>query len=241
MKESIILPDFPRTQHLPYKANAAKNDTIANESEVKIIFESELVEITEKVDGANTGMCFYEGNPIIRNRNHILNKSFTNRKTSAKMQFASIFGYFYNHIDKFDKLNNEIGFEASVYGEWMYATHGIHYDLLPSIWISYDIYDWQKNRFLPPPIAREALQKCGFCVVPILKQGKVKSYEELASLTQVNSKFSSSEKIEGIYVKVFDAKSMTNRFKMVRPGFIQGCQWSKYKITKNKIDKTISN
>src|SRR4051812_32462722 len=105
MRESDILPDFPRTQHLPHKANTGKGDTVASEKESRIIFTSDLVAVEEKIDGANTGMCLYEGNPIIRNRNHILNKAFTQRRTAAKMQFASIFNWFYANMDKFAILN----------------------------------------------------------------------------------------------------------------------------------------
>ena len=229
----MIFPDFPRTRHLFWKANASRNDSIASEKECSILFESDLVEITEKIDGANTGMCLHEGNPVIRNRNHILNKAFNRRKTAAKMQFASIFGYFYENLDKFEKLNNLLGFEAAVYGEWMYAVHGIYYNKLPSLWIPYDIYDWEKSRFIPSP--NNLLIECGFYVPPILHVGKIESWVQLEELCNQKSLFSDNEIREGIYVKLSDKSQITQRFKMVRSGFIQGSKWSNDKITRNKI------
>lgn len=235
MKESTILPDFPRTRHLPFKANASKGDTIASESETQIIFESDFVSVEEKIDGANTGMCLYDGNPIIRNRNHILNKAFTRRRTAAKMQFASIFNWFYENMDKFDNLNNLMGFEVAIYGEWMYAVHGIEYDKLPSIWIPYDIYDWENGKFISNIISREALKNVGFSVPDLLYQGKINSWEQLESFCNQKSSFSSNELREGIYVKVNDKNHIINRFKMVRSGFLQGSKWSDDKINKNRV------
>jgi hypothetical protein len=234
-KESDILPDFPRTRHLPHKANTAKGDTIASEKECAMIFTSELVAVEEKIDGANTGMCLYEGNPIIRNRNHILNKAFTQRRTAAKMQFASIFNWFYGNMEKFEALNEYLGFDAAVYGEWMFAVHGIKYTKLPEVWIPFDIYDWQAQKFICTTKVREALELAGFWVPPLLHVGKVPSWDFLEDLCNQKSPWS-DDKREGIYLKVSDDRWVTERFKMVRHGFTQGSQWSDDKITRNKVE-----
>jgi hypothetical protein len=234
MRESDIIPDFPRTRHLPHKANTAKGDTVASEKECKIIFQSELVAVEEKIDGANTGMCLYEGNPIIRNRNHILNKAFTQRKTAAKMQFASIHNWFYANMEKFQALNELLGFDAAVYGEWMFAVHGIQYTKLPELWIPYDIYDWQHQKFIDTTHVRSALTTAGFWTPPLLHAGKVESWEQLEALCNQNSEWADGLR-EGVYVKVSDTRWVTERFKMVRNGFAQGGLWSDDRITRNKV------
>lgn len=40
---------------------------------------------------------------------------------------------------------------------------------------------------------------------------------------------------EGIYVKVFDTKQVTHRFKMVRESFVRGEFWNPEAITKNLL------
>jgi atypical dual specificity phosphatase len=179
-------------------------------------------------------MCLYQGNPIIRNRNHILSKAFTQRRTAAKMQFASIFNWFYEHIANFELLNEILGFEAAVYGEWMYAVHGIQYTNLPALWIPYDIYDWQKNKFINTFHVRKSLKEAGFWTTPLLHKGKVPSWEFLESLCDEQSRWSDSKR-EGVYVKVNNQDWVIDRLKMVRSGFSQGGQWSDSKITKNWV------
>jgi ATP-dependent RNA circularization protein (DNA/RNA ligase family) len=234
--ESEIIPDFPRTRHLPHKANTSKGDSVATEAECKEVFKNELSVVEEKIDGANTGMCLYQGNPIIRNRNHILNKAFIQRRTAAKMQFASIFNWFYDNMEKFEALNDILGFEAAVYGEWMYAVHGIKYTKLPEVWIPYDIYDWQAQKFVCTQVVRESLEKAGFWTTPLLHKGVIKNWEQLEALCNEQSAWSGDPR-EGIYLKINNDKWVTDRFKMVRHGFLQGSLWSDDKITRNIVEK----
>jgi len=44
----LILPDYPRVQHLPYKPNAARDDLIAKDCNV--LFELGNVVVEEKID-----------------------------------------------------------------------------------------------------------------------------------------------------------------------------------------------
>lgn len=108
-----FLPSYPHTRHLPFKANAARDDLVAASEECEIIFEDN-VHFSEKCDGSNSAICFYEGNPIIRNRDHILNKGFV-KNTPAKKQFASVFTWFYKNKNKFEYLNKELGTLCSVF------------------------------------------------------------------------------------------------------------------------------
>lgn len=226
-----ILPDYPRTKHLPWKPNATRDDLIATEEECRIIFESERVQVTEKVDGANSGMA---KGPIIRNRNHILKKGYTAR-TAAKKQFSPIWNWYYEHSQLFDQLEEVAPF-TSVFGEWLLAIHSVSYDLLPSYFIAYDLYDWKVNQFIDPFEAREILTLVGFDVVPELLTGKINSYKQLEDLVNCPTSLSSTDMREGIYVKVGDGKWITHRFKMVRKDFIAGSHFStRSDVVKNKL------
>lgn len=232
--ENSILPEFPRTEHLPalgdYIPNAHREDLIADPKVAAILNDNPNVVAEEKIDAANSGICHYDGQPIIRNRNHILAKGYGRKRTNAKLQFASIWNWYYEHQNRFEKLNDLLGFNASVYGEWMWFINTIHYDKLPDYFIAYDIYDSDNKFFLNPLNAREALMKCGFSMPALLEVG-VKRYDELAMFLNRPSAWAAgpdkqnrpeNQMMEGLYFKAFDSQKMTHRFKMVRPSFKPG-------------------
>ena len=230
-----LLPEYPRTKHLCYKPNAQRLDLIADKKECAIIFTNETF-VEEKVDGANCGICFFEENPVIRNRSNILNKSKSGHlRTPAKLQFAPLWNWFYENRDKFEKLRDLCGYEPSVYGEWLYALHGIEYDVLPGYFMAYDLYDWEKNYFVKTGLARKLLGDAGFQLTPLLYNGVVPSYEYLEKFMDQKSEFSTLDRREGLYIKICDDEKVVARFKWVRHDFIQGCRWDERKITKNRL------
>jgi len=228
-----ILPDYPRTRHLPWKPNTARGDLVATEKETNILFTSDKVQVTEKVDGAQCGMTLYEGHPVIRNSDHVLAKGYV-KETPAKKQFASVFQWFYNHKKQFEKLN-EIAGTVGVYGEWMIAQHGLEYDQLPDYFIAFDLYDYEEHQFIATQEARAALIAAGFVVVPELFYGTLENWEQLEILANQNSIFTTKGAREGVYVKVSDDRWVTDRFKMVRQGFQQGSLWDFKQLKKNAI------
>lgn len=226
-----MLPQFPRTRHLPWQANAKRDDLIASEKEASIIFNSARVSVEEKVDGANVGMSIYDDQPAIRNHNHIIHKAYSKRRTPAKMQFSSIWNWWYENRQLFEALDGPF----SVFGEWCVAQHGMAYDHLPSWFIAHTVYDFEAEKWLDTEVARNLLESVGFATVPLLHWGPVESYEQLATLANSPSQFAPNGLREGVYLKVSDGKYITQNFKMVRPGFEQGALWSDEKLTKNKI------
>ena len=229
--ERDILPDYPRTRHLPWNPNATRDDLVASEEDCRIIFESDRVQVTEKVDGANCGMA---PGPIIRNRNHILRKGYTAR-TAAKKQFAPIWNWYYENISLFEELAR-LAPNTSVFGEWLLACHSVEYDRLPDYFIAYDLYDYASKRFVDPFEARSVLVAAGFAVVPELHVGKVRRPEQLQAYLDEPSPYSSTERREGVYLKVGDGRWVTHRFKMVRSDFIAGSHFStRADIVKNGL------
>lgn len=244
MNHRSLLPEYPRTPHLPHKPNATREDLISDDCGE--IFTSDRVYVEDKVDGAQCGMMLYsktnykeyehgvqEEHPIVRNRSQFLTKG-GNKRTPARMQFSSVFNWFYDNKEKFIALNGLLGIHAGVYGEWMYARHGISYDKLPDLFLVYDIFDYQKGIFLETGFARDMLAKAGFHLVPLLHKGKVESFEQLEAFCQEISPFA-SERREGVYIKVTDGLKVTKRFKMVRQDFIQGQHWSDKAIIRNGL------
>ena len=235
-ERELILPKFIRTKHLPLEPNAARDDLVATAAEYQSVLDHDNVFIEEKIDGANCGITIVDGYPIIRNRNHILSKSFSG-KTPAKMQFSSIWNWFYSHADSLNKLKEILKFNPCIYGEWMYARHSVDYDQLPDYFIAFDIYDLEEKRFININDYREVLEEMGISVVPLLHQGSVDE-KTLLSLRDGDATFSSTEKREGIYIRIVNKKGfVSKRYKMVRDGFIQGEHWNKKKLVRNRIMK----
>lgn len=229
-----LLPEFPRTPHLPFNPNVSTGDLIAQDGEASDIWTG-LVNIEEKVDGASVGMSIYQDHPLIRNRDHILKKGYV-KNTAAKKQFASIFNWFHEHIDKFYDLDSHG--PLSVYGEWCVAAHGIHYRNLPAWFIAYDVYDYERGIFLDPPTARSILQACKFSMPRCFEQGSFTgTYDALASFANEISLLTPQERGEGIYIKTYNQERVLKRFKMVRPDFERGKFWNPKQITKNILKK----
>lgn len=231
-RKQDFLPTFPRTNHLPWKPNTQHGDLVSDDA--NIIFKHPYVWVEEKIDGSSCGMSLIDGHPVIRNRDHILNKGFL-KDTPAKQQFRPTWNWFYDHRDLFVALD-AIYPHASVYGEWMLAQHGLEYDKLPDWFIAYDLYDYEEHQFVRTDKAREILETCGFDLVPLLWAGPLENYPQVEELTLQASPFTTKEPREGIYVKVSeDGRWITHRYKMVRDGFVQGKLWSKETIKKNAL------
>lgn len=224
-----ILPDYPRTSHVPHRPNASADDLIASDKEIEIIFQSNNVFIEEKIDGSQCGMALYEGQPIIRNSTHILRKGYS-KDTPAKQQFVNVFNWFYKNKELFTKLG-----DYGVYGEWMVATHGIKYNNLPSHFMAFDLFDYHAKKFVETYLAKEILSAAGFSVTPLLHSGKIESLEQLETLTNQPSVLTNTENQEGIYIKVCDDRWVTHRFKMVRPDFVRGQFWDGKTLQKNLV------
>lgn len=230
LNEKNTLPAYPRTPHLPYKPNMSKDDILANEKDTHVFFGYHTT-IEEKIDGASVGLAVIDDHPIVRNRDHILNKGFV-KDTAAKKQFTSLWNWYYKNEDKFKSLKG-----YSVFGEWVLAQHGIHYTKLPDWFIAYDLYDPKKDCFLSPVLSRKILVDAGF-FVPVLRfQGEFdENYEKLEEYANMQSSWS-DEKSEGIYLKVCDGERMLHRFKMVREDFVRGLLWNPKEIRKNTCVK----
>lgn len=228
-----ILPEFPKIPHVPFKPNLQEGDVVSPDEDSKIILESEVY-IEEKLDGANCAMILYDDHPIIRNRSNILNKGYV-KNTPAKVQFKSVWNWFYENKTKFEKLNELFGGPIAVYGEWLYALHGIKYDLLPDVFIAYEIYNYEKYSFLDPVLSRELLEKAGFFVTPLLYKGLLDSFTLLEDMCSDNSYFSSTDQIEGVCIKIAKNGYIERRYKFIRPNYVQGYRWSFDRVQKQML------
>ena len=228
-----LFPPFPRTPHLPFQMNAGEGDLVGLESEVGFLFTSPSLVIEEKIDGANCGMLWDGSNAVLRNRDHIMKKGYL-KDTPSKAQFRPAWNWFYDHVVQFERLNHRFHGPVGVYGEWLYALHGIEYTALPSHFVAFDIYDVSGGYCIATPRARKELQDAGFVCPPLLHEGPISDWSQLVAFCNDPSAWS-TERREGVYVKDSECGIVTQRYKMVRSDFRQGCRWSPDHIVKQKV------
>ena len=164
-------------------------------------------------------MTLFKGHPLIRSRTKLIRKGRQLRNPSQE-QFSIAFTWFYKNKDKFEKLNSMCD-SVSVYGEWMVQQHGMVYDRLPDWFVAFDVYDWSVGKFFDPQKAYQHLKEAGFAAIQPTRYN-LKSPDSLESLANMPSDFANAKR-EGIYLKISDESWVTQRFKMVRQGFDQGC------------------
>lgn len=222
-----LLPEFPRTSHLPLDPHAQRDDLVASSAELHQLLRCDTLYVEEKVHGAQVRLTLHEGQVVLGNRSKILSKGYIGRGTAAKAQFAPLWTWMYDHLDRFYALEAHLGFMPGVYGEWLYADHGIAYDRLPEWFVAYDLWDPDKQTFLETGVTRNVLTDVGFVIVPLIASGRF-TPEQLLALRDGPSAFGSGAIVrEGIYLKGSQAGASVARYKMVSPGFSTDPDWNK--------------
>lgn len=218
-----LLPEFPRIPHLIKPTHMQEDDLVIQTASLAFVLEQEVI-VEEKLDGANCGMAYdEEGVGQIRNRTHILSKNyFQSKRTPAKEQFLSAWGWQSRNKDKFMYLNKLNKGQIAVYGEWVLAVHGIEYDHLPNQFITYALYSSLYNRFLPPEESRDLLTESGFDLARELYRGKT-TLDDLEKIANQRSSYSSIDKREGVVIKI---PKSTNQYKLIRNNYVQNNRWN---------------
>jgi hypothetical protein len=187
--------------------------------------------VQEKVDGANMGVSWTTG-PVLRNRNHILKKGYIDKDTPAKLQFRSSWNWLNEHQKEIRQISEKIMSPITIYGEWMNFSHSIFYDKLPDLFISYDIWSVEDNRFLSPDRVEELLSQTS---IRYIKPKKVilNSISDIIDLSEMKSDYRDGL-AEGIVVKTSDGRFLSETWKVVNKHFHRRNDFND-KIIKNKI------
>lgn len=253
---------YPRTPHLE-GSRLQKGDEDLSQIPFKIIKDKYIV-IEEKVDGANTGISFIDGQLILQSRGHILTGGYRERHYNLFKQWANNYQC---------ELYEVLGERYIMYGEWLYAKHSIYYDNLPNYFLEFDIYDKERKVFLSTDKRRELTKDLDVYSVPVLATGKFSKLDdvlmflgnsnyitenhrenlktEAIKLNQdVDRVFRETENtasMEGLYIKVEENGEVIDRMKYVRYSFLQTVEesnthWLDRTIIPNKLgDKNGEN
>ena len=251
--EKII--KYPRTKHLQgSKIQSGDEDlNLIAFSEIK----NKNIVIEEKVDGANVGISFSSsGELLLQSRGHFLVGGYRERHYNLFKTFAN---------ENYQVLYCALKDKYIMYGEWLYVKHKIYYDLLPSYFLEFDIYDKEKGVFLDTFSRKEILKNLPIYSVPVLDSGKFSSenqvlknlqkstyrsinaldnlisqVEELhLNVEEILKETDKSNLMEGLYIKVEENGIVKDRVKFVRDSYIQNqlstTKWLDKPIITNKL------
>jgi atypical dual specificity phosphatase len=225
----IIAPEFHRIPHFNKEISKATHDDIVLDCPVEFPFTGY---VQEKIDGANMGVSFNDG-PILRNREHILKKGYSKIRTNAKKQFTSAWNWLHNHENDIRKIEEIWQSPITIYGDWMFYQHSLHYDKLPDLFVAYDIWSVEDDKYLSPIV-----------VDKLLSQTKIKyikpqvcifnSIDDIIELSEKDSDYRNGIR-EGIVIKTIDGDFLKDSFKVVNKQFKLREDFNTADAIKNKV------
>lgn len=223
-----IAPDYQRIPHLSKSISQMTHDDI--EVEGNITFPLECW-VQEKIDGANMGVSWTSG-PVLRNRNNILKKGYMDTDTPAKLQFRPAWNWLHDNRKDIISIQEKFMSNVTIYGEWLYAKHSIYYDKLPDLFIAYDIYVVEENRFLSPIEFEKAIAKTKISYV----RSKKMTFNSMIDVVVESERASIYRNglSEGIVLKTVDGLFLNDTYKVVNKFFERTNDFNK-ELIKNKV------
>jgi hypothetical protein len=229
---------YPRTRHIDGSGLQTDDEDLD-----RVPFgdlAGRILVVEEKMDGANSAVSFADdGRLLLQSRGHYLlggerEKHFALMKAWANRHRAA--------------LQDVLQDRYVMYGEWLYAKHTVFYTELPHYFLEFDIYDKIAEVFLSTARRQEMLERAPFvAAVKVLHAGTVSDLPMLARMIgpshfiapdhlhrldmlcrerqldplQVRRETDNTTLMEGLYIKVEEDGIVQERYKYVRPDFLQ--------------------
>ena len=223
MLDDISFVKFPKTPRVSY---------VIQQKDIHKEYKHFNAFISEKLDGANCGLSFEEGdqNLLLQSRGHYLRGGPRER----------IFDYFKTWAyENSEQLFDILGVKYILFGEYLYAKHFVFYDALPSYFLAFDIYDKTQEKFLSTPKFLDRIKNSCIKSVPILysdrfdkinsfiqyiKPTSFKTKEWKSKLIQIASEkelehTDMTDLMEGVYVRIENDDWVVGRMKHPRDEF----------------------
>lgn len=196
---------YEKTYRIRVPQFEIKGKHFLTKAEAKLLLGGKIT-ITEKVDGANTG--------ILRDKDWFrLQKRGSLVDTSEHEQFNFFKAWTNQNYEKILKVPKKY----IVYGELMRITHHIEYDKLPDWFLVFAMYDKSKQRYIEWAKIEDLCNEWEFHTVPLIEKD---CYYKRTSLVDLIPKTSNcgSGYAEGIVVWNYKHQL---RGKLVQPRFIK--------------------
>lgn len=201
---------YPRTPHLLGSRQQQGDEDLAIVSPTDL--KGRFLVVEEKLDGANSAISFDEdGALVLQSRGHALSGGPRERQFDLFKRWANAHR---------GALSSVLGTRYVLYGEWLYARHTIRYDRLPHYFLEFDVFDRDTEEFLSTDRRRALLSSTPVVSVPVLDQGILSRFEDLIGL----STCSTTEIMEGLYIKWEEDGCVHGRYKYVRGSFTQAVE-----------------
>lgn len=201
---------YPRTPHLLGSRQQQGDEDLAIVSPTEL--KGRFLVVEEKLDGANSAISFDEdGDLVLQSRGHVLSGGPRERQFDLFKRWANAHR---------GALASVLGTRYVLYGEWLYARHTIRYDYLPHYFLEFDVFDRNTEEFLSTERRHTLLSSAPVVSVPVLDQGPLSRFEDLIG----RSTCSTTEIMEGLYVKWEEDGCVRGRYKYVRGGFTQAVE-----------------
>jgi hypothetical protein len=228
---------YPRTPHL-FGSTGTDDDKHMGEAEsLKFVADPSLV-VEEKLDGANSGLHFLSsGKMVLQCRGHEITAGMHPQWDLFK-QWVQV---------KRPVLENMLGSQYILYGEWAYARHSVHYRGLPHYFFEFDIYDKTAGFFLDLESRLLLLEGTRIQTVPVIHCGPA-TFDQLRKLigpSAFDSEFANPSTgrtdnlVEGLYMRTEANGFVTARAKLVRPEFTekikQSVHWKEQTMVPNLL------
>lgn len=228
---------YPRTPHL------TGSQLQPGDEDLRVVSPDHLkgqrLVVEEKLDGANSAISFSdEGQLLLQSRGHFLDGGAREKHFGLMKAWAGCHQAM---------LREMLGSRFVMYGEWLYAKHTIFYDRLSHYFFEFDLFDRERELFLPTDERRNMLRGLPVMSAPVLFSGSVRSGKQLRALVRSSAfqsagwrealtdacesrgldaeralrETDSSGLMEGLYIKVEDDGRVIERFKFVRGSFRQ--------------------
>lgn len=224
-----VAPEFHRIPHLNRQISNMTHDDIVPDLPIGLPLECHF---QEKIDGASMGVSWLNGGPVLRNRENILRKGYSEIRTPAKQQFISAWNWVHKHEKDIKEVEKMWQSPITIYGDWMYAKHSIEYDRLPDLFIAYDIWSVMDNRFLSPETVENLLSNTGIEFVRPVRKTFL-SIDEIIGMSEMESKYRNGI-VEGIVLKTSNGEFLKETWKVVNRHFERRMDFNDCLI-KNKL------
>lgn len=228
---------YPRTPHL-FGSRGTPDDKHLGEAESNRFIADESLVVEEKIDGTNVGIHFTaDGQMALQCRGHLITEGMHPQYDLFK-QWTVV---------KRAVLEERLGCEFILFGEWMHARHTIHYRKLLHYFFEFDVYEKRSQSFLSLEKRKSLLEGAGIHTVPVVKIGSVKrnQLEELIGPSCFDSHFENpvarrtDNLMEGLYLRTESDGVVTGRAKFVRTEFVekikQSTHWQQQVMVPNLL------
>lgn len=227
---------YPRTRHL--EGSRLQEGDIGDDKPVTELAGIPVV-VEEKIDGANCAVSFSANGELrLQSRGHYLSGGYRERHFNLLKTWSSI------HATAFKEV---LGKRYIMFGEWLYAKHTSFYDQLPHYFLEFDVFDREEARFLSTAGRKRLLEGLPIMPVPVVHAGLLTSVAQVETFVKpslyksadwrnamqraaeasknrldlVDLQTEDTDFAEGLYIKTEDERSVLDRFKYVRRGFVQ--------------------